>query len=42
MGKFSVTTLAVIAVMVAVVAVLTFAVQIPIPATRCPNCTSQL
>ena len=33
MGKFSVTTLAVIAVMVAVVAVLTFAVQIPIPAT---------
>ena len=33
MGKFTVTTLAVIAVMVAVVAVLTFAVQIPIPAT---------
>lgn len=33
MGRFSVTTLAVIAVMVAVVAVLTFAVQIPIPAT---------
>lgn len=33
MGKITVTTLAVIAVMVAVVAVLTFAVQIPIPAT---------
>ena len=33
MGKFTVTTLAVTAVMVAVVAVLTFAVQIPIPAT---------
>jgi uncharacterized membrane protein len=33
MAKFSVSTLAIIAVMVAVVAVLTFAVQIPIPAT---------
>jgi energy-coupling factor transport system substrate-specific component len=33
MGKFSVTTLAVIAVMVAVVAVLTFAVVFPIAAT---------
>jgi energy-coupling factor transport system substrate-specific component len=33
MGKFTVATLAIIAVMVAVVAVLTFAVQIPIPAT---------
>ncbi len=33
MGKFTVTSLAVTAVMVAVVAVLTFAVQIPIPAT---------
>jgi uncharacterized membrane protein len=33
MPKFTVTTLAVIAVMVAVAAVLTFAVQIPIPAT---------
>jgi uncharacterized membrane protein len=33
MGRFSVTTLALTAVMVAVVAVLTFAVQIPIPAT---------
>lgn len=32
-SKFTVTTLAVVAVMVAVVAVLTFAVQIPIPAT---------
>ena len=33
MGKFTVTALAVIAVMIAIVAVLTFAVQIPIPAT---------
>ncbi len=33
MRRFTVTTLAVVAVMIAIVAVLTFAVQIPIPAT---------
>jgi len=33
MRRFAVTTLAVVAVMIAIVAVLTFAVQIPIPAT---------